>query len=380
VRCGAVSFAVNEFSVVLLHLLSALHDHLLQQPGFSLVVTMLSKQALRDEVDERIQCSAAQPGAASSSAEAHGQPLLFSALSASPSHSPLRLRWCRSWSEATRVFPPRVVYLPSLMWLIEDCSFEQAGRYASAMLHEVGATVWPPFSWEAMVEHKDKIYSQFNKFMLPARWVKMDAVEGSVERLASSLLGFCYQQGRGDGRYFIKGSLSCGKICGKEITITDGQCPELVEVLREWVEKQHQTAFGIQPFMPGFDEFELRTWLVADRVAGRWRSALTIKTQFAHGVATVELYQPIHGKGLRIAQLVDDMLLQRASFFEQLLQLGLPALRVDCGYDDAGKRAFFSEFAACQASMWTEVHDQDLAYVVGREMGEAMWTKLLEAP
>ena len=388
----AVSFVVSEFTIQLLHLLSALHDHLAQRPGSTLTVTMLTRQGLRDEVTRRLNSadsassSAPPPAAASSAASSAApaatddtQPLLFSA---DATDSPLRLRWCNSWSHAVHVSTPaRVIYLPSLMWLGDDCPPEQAERLLTSMLGEVGATLWPPTSWEAMVEHKDKVYARFNKFMLPARWVAVSAVQGSVERLAASLLGFCSQQGRGDGRYFIKGSFSFAKLCGRCITVAGGQCPELLEVLRTWVDEGHQTAIGIQPFMPGFDEFELRTWLVADQVTGRWRSALTIKTQMAEqgNAMSTELYQPMHGAGLRIAQLVDDMLSERAPFFDELLQLGLPALRVDCGYDHAGQRAFFSEFSACDAFMWSEVHGQDLAYVVGRAMGDAVWTRLLEA-
>jgi hypothetical protein len=252
-------FVISEFTVVLLHLLSALHDRLLERPGSSLVVTMLTRQALRDEVERRLSAgpssSSASTAPLSSSRdpkESSPRPLLFSA---SATDSPLRLRWCNSWSDAVRVpSPPRVVYLPSLMWLREECSVEQAERLVTLMLGEIGATLWPPVSWETMLEHKNNIYSRFNKFMLPARWVTLRAVNGDIARLGASLLGFC----RTDGDYFIKGGFSYAKLCGQRITVTDGQCPELADVLRRWVDNAHQTAIGIQPFMPGFDEFELR--------------------------------------------------------------------------------------------------------------------------
>lgn len=379
--CAVASFVVSEFTVVLLHLLSALHDRLLERPGSSLVVTMLTRQALRDEVERRLSGSSSSsastaPPSSNSKGKAavRGSPLLFSA---NATDSPLRLRWCNSWSDAVRISsPPRVVYLPSLMWLAEECSVEQAERLVTLMLGEIGATLWPPASWEAMMEHKDKVYSRFNKFMLPARWVALRAVNGDIPRLAVTLLGFC----RTDGDYFLKGSYSFAKLCGQRITVTDGRCPELVNVLRRWVGKDHQTAIGIQPFMPGFDEFELRTWLVADQVTGRWRSALTIKTQLSEQGAAMstELFQPLHGEGLRIAQLVDDMLSERADFFSKLHELGLPALRIDCGYDRDEKRAFFSEFSACDAFMWSEVHGQDLAYVVGRAAGDRIWAQLMK--
>jgi len=243
------------------------------------------------------------------------------------------------------------------------------------MLGELGATLWPPTSWEEILENKDQIYTKFNKFMLRARWVKLDAVQGSVEKLAAGLLSFC----RLDGEYFIKGSLSCAKTCGTSVKVVGGRCPELVEILRKWVDEMHQRCVGIQSFMPGFDRLELRTWLVPDSVARRWRPALTIKTELLPTGLSAELYQPLHGAGLRVAQLVDEMLAEHAPFFEQLRQMGIPALRVDCGYDSASEKAFFNEFAAVEAWIWSEVHGQDLAAVVGRGLGDSVWAKLLNA-
>ena len=254
----------------------------------------------------------------------------------------------------------------------------------TAMMDEIGATLSPPTpAWMALIENKDKVYAKFNKFMLPARWVTLGAVAGDLQRLATSLLRFCTQQGRGDGRYFIKGSFSCAKVCAQSIVVTGGQCAELMVVLRGWMTTHHQQCAGIQLFMPGFDKFELRTWLVPDHVTGRWRSVLTVKTAIkidpnARLSLWAEQFQPMHNPGLRVAQLIDDMLAERAEFFEELRQQGLPALRIDCGFDHATGQAFFSEFSACESYMWSAVHGQDLAYVMGRGLGDGMWQRLLK--
>jgi len=115
-------------------------------------------------------------------------------------------------------------------------------------------------------------------------------------------------------------------------------------------------------------------------VTHRWRHVLTIKTQIAmEGAVWAEQFQPMHGPGLRVAALIDNMLEERAPFFEELRRLGLPALRIDCGFDEATQRPFFNEFSACEAYMWSELHGQDLAYVVGRSLGDGMWTQLSKA-
>ena len=379
-------FKVCEFGLVLLHLLTALHDRLLQRPGSSLEVMVLGQTAFREEVKRRIGSppetrprsnsifgSPEQSDAASAPLPSPG-PLLFSE---GAKDSPIHLRWCASWDEATHGSNlPRVVFLPSLMWLHEDCTNQDAERHVGAMLGEIGATLWPPTSWEEQLEHKDRIYAQFNKFMLPARWVKLANVEGSVEKLAATLLDFC--KTRGDGKYFVKGSYSAAKLCGTSIDVIGGKCPELASILHGWVTKHHQHAAGIQPFMPSFDKFELRTWLVPDPVTGRWRNSLTVRTQLMPNGLDVmsDLSLPVHGKGLHIARLIDEMLAEHALFFEGLRQLGVPALRIDCGFNEAAQQPFFSEFAACEAWMWTGLHMQDLAAVVGLALGEGVWKQL----
>ena len=297
-----------------------------------------------------------------------GQPLRFSAYG---KPSQIFIRWCESWGDAICCsIPPRVVYLSTLFWMLKECTLERAGALVNTMLQEIGASLWPPTSWEALLENKDQVFAKFNKFMLPARWVTMRAVNDNVKRLASQLLGFCPN----DGRYFVKGSCSCDADCAQSIVVAGGKCAQLAGLLRGWTESMHQQCFGIQPFVPGFGDFELRTWIVPDHVTKRWRSVLTIKTMLTtKGRIWGEQYQPLHGPGLPVARLIDEMLTEHAPFFEQLRGLGLPALRIDCGYDGANKRAFFSEFAACEAWMWSEVHGQDLAYVVGRAAGDRVW-------
>lgn len=257
------------------------------------------------------------------------------------------------------------------------CSLERAGEVVDKMLEEIGAVVWPPKSWEATVENKEQVFNKFNKFMQPARWTTMRSVNSDTAMLAKTLLHF--PRARGDGQYFVKASCSCDADCAKAITVTKGECKELEPLLAEWATTMHQQCFGIQPFVPGFGDFELRTWVVPDHATKRWRQVLTIKTRLtSKGELWGELFQPLHEPGLRVAHLVDSMMTERAPFFEQLRLDGVPALRIDCGYDLASKEAFFNEFAVCEAWMWSHVHGQDLAYIVGRAAGDRLFEKLLK--
>jgi hypothetical protein len=252
----------------------------------------------------------------------------------------------------------------------------------SQLLDPCGARVWPPLAWDAILEHKDKIFSRLNKYMLKALWVSVAAVNHSLPRLAEALLGFCRRLNP-NAPYFIKGSFSFGGICAKRVVVEDGGCSELLPLLAHFVQAEHQHAVGIQPYVEGFEAFELRTWLIADAQARlKRRPALTVRTGITSDrYMAAEQFQPLHGPGLRVAQLVDDMLIECADFFEQLLALKLPALRVDCGWDPVAQRAFFNEFSAAgDANMWSEVHGQDLAYVVGRAAGEQLFARLQEGP
>ena len=400
---------LGEFSVVLLHILNAMHEQMLQHaPSSVLTVSLLSLAGLeahmRRHVQQGARAAANSESAAGMAADtattlsarhsmstrhmAQDRPLLFSAAASS---SPLRIRWCTSWTEATCDVPPvRAFYMPSLTWLHTLGTDEQRQQLVAEMLHGDGRGVvlYPPVTWDALLESKPDVYKRFHALMLPTRWVSLASVNNSLSRLARELL-----KDQRDGDYYVKvstaavqrlckasisalpqqlahvavhvllhvqGGFSFAGHCASRIRVQDGRCHKLAADLRRFVSEQHQLCVGIQPFIAGFEQFELRTWLVLDHATQRWRPSLTIKTSHSASEGmTAELYQPLHGSALRIADLVEHMLVDHADFFERARLLGIPALRVDCGYDEATHRAFFSEFAcAGDASMWSEVHGQ----------------------
>ena len=382
---GGLVFQVGEFLLVLLHILHELHEQLLMRQQAILTVSILSVDGFKllakgSEMKDDSTALVSAAASSRASKQSSGQPLLFSTAE-KPSESRLRLRWCSTWREATAAPSPRVIYLPSLMWLTNHATRVQQQAIARQMLTSLKATMWPPLEWDDKLENKDVVYSKFNKWMLPTRWIELTAANNDLDLLSQRLLVFCNT----DGDYFVKGSYSYAGKCAERIVVINGQCKELAAILDRFVHSDFQHCVGIQPFVPGFDDMELRTWLVADSTSRKWRSALTVKTVTVRdsvepgsgGVFTASLFAPLHGPGLAVARLVDEMLDTNKQFFADVMALGVPALRVDCGYHGGMGKAFFSEFASAgDGSMWTAVHHQDLAFVVGRAAGQQVWKRI----
>lgn len=366
---------MGEFSLKLLHLLISLRQLARERPGMKLLVVMLKQRGIVQELQTRLHGVTSEASAPATLQDF--APLLFPG---DRDDSPLRLRWCDTWPEASSVLslaPVSALYLPSLTWLQQLGTIDLREHWMSTLLNELGgATMWPPKEWDELAERKDRVYSIFNKFMLLARWVTLASCGGDVDTMATALLSFCNPR---TGAYFVKGSYSSEARCARKIAVVGGKCPELVGVLREFINKHHQLCVGIQPFEPHFHQYEVRTWLVVDPETAAWRQTVVLHTNFVddNHMLTAQQQQPMWGKGLRIAALVDAMLEERSDFFAHAHALGIPALRVDCGYTAAG-RAFLSEFAvAGDGCMWSDVHKQDLAFVVGDSMGSALGALLV---
>ena len=306
-------------------------------------------------------------------------PLLFAK---KPFSSPISLQWCDSWQRVTASKPPlSALYLPSSFWLSsngETVNPLHVKRFQE-LLSQSSIKLWPPLAWDQLVERKDIVYSRLHEFMLPAQWILFSAVGGDVSKMKNCLIRWCQQ--RGNGRYFLKGcETSCGS-CAEQITFSNGRFEEDVEkILREF-QSDNQIGVGIQPFIPGFDSFEIRTFMVWDPFSKKWRSALTLKTALLLSKEfSVEQFAPLHGHGLLIAGMIDEMMEKRADFFKQIHDLGVPMLRIDCGFDGGNQRPFLSEFAlAGDAQLWCSIHNQDLAYVIGRAMGDQLWNQMTQS-
>jgi hypothetical protein len=176
----------------------------------------------------------------------------------------------------------------------------------------------------------------------------------------------------------------------RKIEIHQGLCAQLLKHVRCFVQEQHQVCIGIQREVPGFQDAEFRHWCVADDVVAagmeRWRRVLTLKTSYNPRTRkiTAESCTPLHTDSKACDTLVAQMLRGNSLvgdssrlFLERIYSLGIRALRIDCGYNADTDTAFLNEFAtAPDASMWSHVHDQDLAYVIGKDMADDVWSTL----
>jgi hypothetical protein len=260
------------------------------------------------------------------------------------------------------------------MWFGHLATLDGIHGTLTPLLQPLGARLYPPLSWDILIERKDKIYTIFHSYMLPTTWV---TAEGrSVEVLTAELL-----RGKPDGRYRIKGACSCCGKCSATIDVKAGACASLQEEVTRFVLQNHQPSIGIQPFIESFPSSELRFWTVADSTADaghlRFRSTnILLKTSAdldranSDGIPfKAEVYAAVHDDSLACSKLIDRMQLEQAAFFEHIYTLGVRCLRFDMGYDATSKTAFFNEFASApDGNSWSEVHQQDLLWLVGTQM------------
>ena len=83
------------------------------------------------------------------------------------------LQFASSWSELPS--SAHSFYCPSLMWFGHLASLDGVHSALSALLRPLGAPLYPPLSWDSLIERKDKIYAIFHSYMLPATWIPADS-------------------------------------------------------------------------------------------------------------------------------------------------------------------------------------------------------------
>jgi len=369
---------VGELNLVLLHMLRELASR-----STPCCVTLLPMSALEAALQQDLKSPVAAPALSSSPAAAavarrRVQPLHFMPGGTTATRSvTVSLRFASSWSELPS--SAHSFYCPSLMWFGHLASLDGVHSALTSLLQPLGAPLYPPLSWDSLIERKDKIYAIFHAYMLPTTWV---AAEGkSISALTAELL-----RGKPDGRYRIKGACSCCGKCGATIDIKGDACPALQAEATRFVLESHQPSIGIQPFIDSFPSSELRFWTVADSTASaaghlRFRSTnILLKTSAdlhhanSDGIPfKAEVYAAVHDDSLACSKLIDRMQHEQAAFFEHIYELGVRCLRFDMGFDAATKTAFFNEFASApDGNSWSEVHQQDLLWLVGTQMINGM--------
>jgi len=133
----------------------------------------------------------------------------------------------------------------------------------------------------------------------------------------------------------------------------------------------------LQPYIDGFEQCEYRFWCVAEDEpmphAPRFTQLLLLKTEVSGAGITAQQYSALHPDTRACAALVRRMQMEHADFFERIYSLGVRCLRFDCGFNFVTQQPFFSEFASApDGNMWSEVHQQDLAWMVGQHMADGI--------
>jgi hypothetical protein len=64
------------------------------------------------------------------------------------------------------------------MWFGHLASLDDVHAALTPLLHSLGARLHPPFSWDSLIERKDKIYSILHNYMLPTTWVSTAGKSG----------------------------------------------------------------------------------------------------------------------------------------------------------------------------------------------------------
>ena len=290
--------------------------------------------------------------------------------------SRLRVLFCTRWADVA-VADIRVLFIPSLdTYLGALCDAAQGRQVVTSMLSSCRRSdvqLYPPLSWDDLLENKDVVYRYFGSdFMLEALWLQLPSLD-SVPAVAASML-----QSRADGRYMVKGSFSYGGMSSCPINIVKGQCAELQAGLRRLFTEQHQRCVGIQPFEPSLADFELRVILMPDeQLPCGWRAVQYIETWHdpSSGCMTAQSSSTAGDRERAVANFIDRLLTARPLVFARAVELGMPALRLDCGFSAASKRAFLNELChAVDCTLFSEVHSSDVAAVVGECIAAQLWS------
>lgn len=281
------------------------------------------------------------------------------------------------------------MYLPSVTWFYKLAPTVDVAAAMQRVLGRWPGTVrapalYPPPAWDVHTEQKDAIFAQFRSHMLvDARWVDMDRASITAGRTVAALLA-----GQSDGKYYVKGATSYANICGAEVEVRGGACDALGAIVERFFAAK-QRRVGIQPFVDGFAMEEYRHWCVRNGDADRYHCAYVMKT-YLHGAEqtfAADLTSPMHEATVACMRRVSAMIADPAcaAFWQRAHDLGIPAIRIDCGYRkvvdaDTGAivyRAFFNEFGtAPDASTFVEEHQHDIILLVANHFADAMWNTL----
>jgi hypothetical protein len=222
---------VGEVSLLNLHIIRHLHELQLRSPTpnqlrISFVNLSLFKTSLLSP-NELYNALGPPPS---------WTPLVFRSTknNVQASESSIAVCWCPTLEDAMAVDtkgngrPINVVFLPSLTWFMEQADDAQRRQCIERLLQKVheaqraryGAAIrppalYPPVSWDAKIEHKDRVYEEFKDFMIPTRWELLHSIDGGYGE--ASIRNVCERilREQPNGVYYVK-----GKHCSVQFNLT----------------------------------------------------------------------------------------------------------------------------------------------------------------
>lgn len=420
---GRAVLTVQDYALRDLFTLLRLHDWLQSDPCAPerLQVALLDQQHLddwfkssSDDAQARANLLSGNPAAAPAAAAAAEWHNLEAAVrsrassaSASSAHpSPvLQFRLCVSLAEALQGFPVRVLFLPNLMWYTKHATQQNLeGRLTElqAAVHtaqhqslQAVVHVYPPREWDELLENKDRVYQKFQSVMLHTVWTAAARPESNValSRDALQEAAAWLVDGRPAGRYVLKASYAdCAQAVRTDIQLdvsasgSSAIPARLVDAMQEFHDRFHQLKFGLQQFIEDFPTNEFRHWYMAlpDNNGTRtFRLVATVRTKYsgaipqqmtAVGSSTLDPESiACYDLAQRIMAGTGDGNQAFIGLRENLLEIGCYALRVDCGYDRAERKAFLNELTApADAAIFTHAHETALVWKLGEMLAEGV--------
>jgi len=369
-----VHFRVADSAFQLLHLISALQSLCSKQsPPSSLSIILLSSLALESCALQVKNCGS-PPKARFTIPTFH--PLRFSNQT-----SCLSLACCSTWSDAIATPNIRALFIPSIIEHLGSCA--PAAELPSLLTSMCAAStppmqLYPPFSWHELTCFKDSVFKQFGSaFMLNAHWLPLPT-DASLPAVAEQVVRI-----HPNAHIMMKGHFSACSSAAVPLQIRHGRCDQLKPALRDLFSTCQQRCIGIQLFVQALRKFEQRTYLVPDPAAAHgWRQCVHVttgiegsdRTRSLSSLWSAQQQAPTHGLSLKIAGFVDQLLRVHAPFFQRALDLQMPLLRIDCGFDPATDRCFLNELMGpVNTCCYTAVHEQGLVYVIGVGLAEGLW-------
>jgi hypothetical protein len=302
-----------------------------------------------------------------------------------------------------------------------------------------GAELYPPLEWEALCEQKDLVYKRFAAQMIPCVWrtmpdparleTKSSSSSNSSSSRPSGLTKFAetlvedaeaatahLPPGATSGSFMLKGSWADAKSCVKRVELSASQtgkgaspvqtlCKQLDLLARDW----QQRTFTVQPFMPVLPKCEYRIWCIAEDIETaaaaastasgasaaaslpllarpfcavstrkHWRIVTAIRTSCESAGKVSSVVCGPFSKSTRMCfQFVESLLVSYKEFFDSLLHLGVPALRVDCFFNEQQSRVLLNELTLPHdAMMSSHCHELALMRFIARRIADAIFLRI----